>query len=124
MNRVKELRLRAGMRQKEVAIACGVARATVSQWESNLKDPTGERIRKLSELFGVTIGVILCYEDVPPAPTTIPVVLLENTINPSINDAINADPERGKLVSLAIQADIKNVRRTLAILNALTTVED
>lgn len=62
MNRVKELRLRAGMQQKEISIAIGVSRPTVSEWEHQKKDPSGERLKKLSELFNCTAGVILCLE--------------------------------------------------------------
>ena len=51
MNRVKELRLRAGMQQKEIAVAVGVSRPTVSEWEHQKKDPTGERLLKLALLF-------------------------------------------------------------------------
>ena len=65
MNRLKELRDRAGMQQKEVAIAVGVARPTVSEWEHQKKDPTGDRLTKLAELFGVSTGVILCYDQIP-----------------------------------------------------------
>ena len=59
MNIVKELRKKAGMQQKELALTIGVAQPTVSEWESNKKDPSGDRLKKLSELFGVDELVIL-----------------------------------------------------------------
>lgn len=59
MNRVKELRLRAGMQQKEIAVAVGVSRPTVSEWEHQKEDPTGERLLKLASLFNVSTGIIL-----------------------------------------------------------------
>lgn len=62
MNVVKELRLRAGMQQKEVALALDVSRPTVSEWEHQKKDPTGERLLKLAALFDVSTGVILGME--------------------------------------------------------------
>lgn len=61
MNIVRELRQRAGMQQKELAIHIGVARPTVSEWEHGKKDPSGDRLKKLSELFKVDPGVILGY---------------------------------------------------------------
>lgn len=61
MNIVKELRERAGLQQKEVALAVGVSYPTVSEWEHNKKDPSGDRLRKLSDLFRVDPGVILGY---------------------------------------------------------------
>lgn len=68
MNIVKELRTRAGMQQKELALLVGVARPTVSEWEHGKKDPSGERLRKLSQIFNVDAGVVLGY-----APSVLPV---------------------------------------------------
>ena len=59
MNIVKELRKKKGIQQKELAITIGVSRPTVSDWESNKKDPSGERLKKLAEYFGVDELVIL-----------------------------------------------------------------
>lgn len=58
MNIVKELRKRAGIQQKELAIIAGVSAATVSDWETQKKDPVGDRLQKLSEYFGVDPLVI------------------------------------------------------------------
>lgn len=59
MNIVKELRKRAGIQQKELAIAIGVSRPTVSEWESGKKDPSGERLKKLAAFFQVDELVVL-----------------------------------------------------------------
>ena len=59
MNIVKELRKAKGIQQKELAISIGVSRPTVSEWESNKKDPSGDRLKKLAEFFGVDELVIL-----------------------------------------------------------------
>ena len=59
MNIVRELRKRAGIQQKELALIVGVAQPTVSEWELNKKDPSGERLKKLAEYFGVDELVIL-----------------------------------------------------------------
>ena len=59
MNIVKELRKKKGIQQKELAISIGVSRPIVSEWESGKKDPSGERLRKLAEFFGVDELVIL-----------------------------------------------------------------
>lgn len=53
MNIVKELRKAKGIQQKELAISIQVSRPIVSEWESGKKDPSGERLRKLAEFFGV-----------------------------------------------------------------------
>ena len=59
MNIVRELRKKKGIQQKELAIAIGVSCPTVSAWESNKKDPSGERLHKLAEYFDVDELVIL-----------------------------------------------------------------
>jgi len=62
MNKVKELRERMGIQQKELAIMVGISRPTVSEWEHQKKDPSGERLFKLSQIFGVSTGYILGFE--------------------------------------------------------------
>lgn len=64
MNIVRELRKRANLQQKELAAEIGVAVATVSDWETQKKDPSGERLKKLAQVFGVDELVILGV--VPP----------------------------------------------------------
>ena len=59
MNIVRELRRKKGIQQKELAIAIGVSRPTVSEWEANKKDPSGERLQKLAKFFDVDELVIL-----------------------------------------------------------------
>lgn len=59
MNIVKELRKKRNIQQKELAIEIGVSCPTVSEWESQKKDPSGERLEKLARYFGVDELVIL-----------------------------------------------------------------
>lgn len=59
MNIVKELRKKAGIQQKELALAIGVSCPTVSDWENNKKDPSGDRLKKLAKYFGVDELVVL-----------------------------------------------------------------
>lgn len=68
MNIVRELRERAGMQQKELALLVGVSRPTVSEWEHNKKNPSGDRLRKLAEIFKVDVGTVLGY-----GPSVIPI---------------------------------------------------
>lgn len=59
MNIVRELRKKRGIQQKELAIEIGVSNATVSDWEHGRKNPSGERLRKLADFFGVTPDAVL-----------------------------------------------------------------
>ena len=124
-NRVKELRERSGMQQKELAIAVGVTRPTISEWENNKKNPSGERLEKLEEIFGFPKSVILGYEEVP---SPIPVIFVDSGQENASREIENAralvkrDPERGILFSLATTADIKIVRRAVAVIEALQNI--
>ena len=78
MNIIRELRKRAGMQQKELAADVGVSVATVSDWETGKKEPTGDRLKRLSEIFDVDALVILGVvpppggqPEQPPAPKTL-----------------------------------------------------
>ena len=59
MNIVRELRIKKGIQQKELAIEIGVSVPTISYWETGKNDPTGEHLKKLAEYFGVDELVIL-----------------------------------------------------------------
>ena len=59
MNIIRELRKKKGIQQKELAISIGVSQPTVSDWESNKSDPSGENLRKLAEYFEVDELIIL-----------------------------------------------------------------
>lgn len=69
MNIVKELCVRNGIVQKELASMVGVSQPTVSDWFNNKTDPSGERLEKLSKIFGVSRAAILGYDDLV-APQT------------------------------------------------------
>lgn len=67
MNIVKELCIRRGITQKELALTIGVSQPTASDWFNNKTDPSGERLEKLSEVLGVSRAVILGYDNDPIA---------------------------------------------------------
>ena len=64
MNRVKELRIRAGMQQKELALTLGIAQPSVSSWERQKSDPTDENVIKLAQLFNVDESYIVYYSPI------------------------------------------------------------
>lgn len=59
MNIVRELRVRKGIPQNELALELGITSAAVSNWEHGKSDPSGERLTKLAEYFGVDEQYIL-----------------------------------------------------------------
>jgi len=59
MNRLRACREKMDLSQKQVAIEVGVKPPTVSQWESGIKIPSRENIKKLSRLYGVTADYLM-----------------------------------------------------------------
>ena len=55
VNRVRELRVAAGMTQKALADQLGVTVPTVSKWELGQRTPELERVFRMTLIFGVPI---------------------------------------------------------------------
>ena len=58
MNRIKELRVRAGLKQTELASAINVTQGTISAYEKGRTEPDIDTMKKLSAIFGVPIEQI------------------------------------------------------------------
>lgn len=119
MNLVGELRRRAGMQQKEVAIAAGVSRPTVSEWEHQKKDPAGDRLKKVAELFGVSTGVVLGYEPIPSAKPPSGDMTDDEREVWELCEAARRDPDRRVLLKLAQNGTAQYVRQAVALIDAL-----
>lgn len=117
MNIVKELCVRNGIVQKELASMVGVSQPTVSDWFNNKTDPSGERLEKLSKIFGVSRAAILGYDEKPPSPPAPP-------IDPHTYYAEKFGPETQRIVDelLAKLQDMPEDRREDAAKGALTFV--
>ena len=60
INGFEYCRKRAGFNsQIEAAVAIGVTQGTISQWESGLTHPAGERLRFVAEVYGCTIDELM-----------------------------------------------------------------
>jgi repressor LexA len=67
-NSIKLIRKKIGLSQKEVAAALQVTQGAVSSWESGRYEPDTQTLKRLSDLFGVTIDEILGVPEDKPAP--------------------------------------------------------
>lgn len=59
MSIIRELRLKKGLSQTELAEVCGVHQTAVSQWEKGRTTPDAESLRRLAEALGVSADQIL-----------------------------------------------------------------
>ncbi|MFV4922827.1 helix-turn-helix transcriptional regulator [Lactobacillus delbrueckii] len=56
---LRDLRRRRGMSQQELALALGVSKQTISNWEVGRKVPRMKTVEKIANIFGVSRNSIL-----------------------------------------------------------------
>lgn len=61
--KLKELRIKAGLTQKQLADKLWLSKATVSYYEQSLRYPSPEMLIKLSNVFHVSTDYLLGIED-------------------------------------------------------------
>lgn len=62
-DRIKKLRIEAGLTQPDLAKMVGVTNGVISFWENNVNEPKASYIRKLAEIFAVSSDFILELSD-------------------------------------------------------------
>ena len=63
MNRLKELRQKNKLSQKELAENIGVHYRTLQNWENEESQIKPEKAQQLADYFGVSVGYLLGYND-------------------------------------------------------------
>lgn len=116
MNIIRELRKRADLQQKQLAAEVGVSVATVSDWETQKKDPSGKNLKKLAEIFDVDPLVVLGLS----APAEI---ADEDEDTWAIRERLRRDPDMRILFSAAAKVKPENIRTAVALLKALEPEE-
>ena len=69
MNRIKELRLNAGLKQIDFCKILGVSQSTLSGYENNVSEPDINTILKIASYFDVTVDYLLGNSDKKNAST-------------------------------------------------------
>lgn len=63
MNRIRELREAASLRQIDVAKATGIDQKTLSNYETEKTNPDSYSLIQLADFFGVSIDYLLCRSE-------------------------------------------------------------
>ena len=63
--RIKELRKKRKLSQRELAERINVSQQTVGSWETGRSEPNSDMMLRLSELFGVTLDYLLGKNQTP-----------------------------------------------------------
>lgn len=97
MNRIAELRKKAGWSQAELAEALGIAQNTISQYENELRTPSSRVVLRLSNLFGVSPNYLLGEDESPGEirPTTHDIQLATKIIQESDINRVNLYLRKG-----------------------------
>ena len=72
MLRIRELRKRAGMTQKELCSIVGASEPSMSFYESGKQTPDIYMIQKIADTLGVTLDELVGIKPVPPEETAQP----------------------------------------------------
>lgn len=108
---IKSLREKAGMTQDALAEAIDVNRVTLVKYESNKSVPGSKVLSRIAAVLHVSSDVLLGNggEDMSEEEREVW----------DLRESVRREPERMYLFSLAKDADIANVRRAIAIIDAL-----
>ena len=69
MSRIRDLRLERGWTQEQLGKMLNVQKAAVSKYENGTASPSNEVLKKLSNIFGVSIDFLLDNQPNFTAPT-------------------------------------------------------
>lgn len=83
---LKQARKLSGMTQKEVADKIGVGQSTYKNYECGFREPNGDTIVQLANLFGVTTDYLLGREE----PTKPPDPLAQLNLSPQEHAIVSA----------------------------------
>ena len=110
MNRIKELRNKAGLRQEDLAKKLNVAQNTLSYWESGKTEPSGEALIKLADILGTTTDNILGRDEIQHVTDDEAMEYL---------DELHKRPEMKILFEVSRKASKQDIEATVAIIEAL-----
>jgi transcriptional regulator with XRE-family HTH domain len=61
---IKDIRIRKGLTQAEVAAAIGVSSVVYSRYETGSRQPSVDTLVQMADLFGVTVDYLLGRQDI------------------------------------------------------------
>lgn len=61
--RIRELRTKKGLEQKELADILKVHKGTISNWENDKRNPDNEMLSKIADFFSVSVDYLLGREN-------------------------------------------------------------
>lgn len=109
---IRRLRKASGLNQVSFADKMGVSQSTVASWENGTRRPDLDALCRIADLFNVSLDELL------GTPMAHEMTDEERDLW-ALREEVRRDPERRILFSLARNANIEDVRRAVAIIDAL-----
>ena len=112
MNRLKELRQEKKLSQKELAENIGVHYRTLQNWENGESQIKPEKAQLLADHFGVSVGYLLGYDDVPKELIDELELQLDHVLTPTEKEDLENNPElRNHYLSIVRNRLLHNQRK-------------
>ena len=112
MNRLKELRQKKGDTQEVVAKAMGVTRRGYQKWENEESQIKPEKAQQLADYFGVSVGSLLGYDEVPKNLIEELELQLDHVLTPTEKEDLENNPElRNHYLSIVRNRLLYNQRK-------------
>ena len=93
MNRLKELRKQKGLTQQELADEISVSKITILRWENEERQIKTEKAQQLADYFGVSVGYLLGYDEVPKELLDELELQLDHVLTPTEKEDLENNPE-------------------------------
>ena len=127
MNRIKQLREKTGLQQKELAAALGVTQPTISDWEAGKKAPSSKSAAALADFFHVSIDYLLARTVSANVPGSaedarrIEALMRDDGLDEvwQLREALRRDPDRRVLFNAAKNVRPEDILTAVRILDAL-----
>jgi len=115
-----ELRDKYNKKDSDVAKATGITKSTFSDWKSGRSEPKREKLQKIADYFGVTLGYLMGVEEETPNATDENnnlIVLDDEALE--LMDQLRTRPEMKTLFSVSKNATSEDILKTVKIIEAL-----
>lgn len=116
--RLKELRVLAGISQRDLSKNLYVSQQTVAKWELNKSTPNPEMLSKIATYFGVSVDYLLGRTASPGQQKTSP------PFGELVQNLIEDDPEMERLYKILIHLSPDDLKKAASYLDFLRSNQE
>jgi len=117
MLKIRELRIKKGIMQKEAANDLNIPPNTYNQYETGKREPDYETLKNIADYFGVSVDFILGRDEEENKKSSSDDEVWE------LREMLHKRPEMKTLFSLSKKASKEDVEQTIRIIEALKPKE-